>query len=479
MSRIVMGCLLGAFALAAAGQAHTQPSSADYREPDQVAALELYRAAIGYRTVEGQGQVPALAERFKQILVEAGFPAADIDIDVINSAAGEKTASLVARYRGDGSSGAAPILFLAHMDVVEAKREDWKRDPFTLSEEEGFFIGRGTSDDKLGAVALVSAFARLKREGFTPSRDLVLAFSGDEETAMATTEILAKRLKGAAFALNADAGGGRLDENGRPVSYALQAAEKTYATFSLTVHNPGGHSSLPRADNAIYQLAWALKNVEAHAFPVQSNDITREYFRLRGEIEAGEVGAAMRAFAKNPQDQAAANVLAARPDLVGLTRTTCIAVRLAAGHADNALPQTATATINCRVFPGVPLAEVQDELQEAAATAGLEVKLVDQGMESPASPLREDVVEAVTRAVHARHPQVPVIPAMDAAATDGSRFRAQGVPTYGTLGLFIKASDSFEHGLNERIPVSALFDELEHWRAIMLELAGQSKGAAK
>lgn len=447
-------------------------SSADHAQPGQVAALELYRAAIGYRTSIGQGQVPALAARFRDTLVAAGFPAADIEIVPVTNSLGDRTAALIARYRGDGSSGAAPILFLAHMDVVEARPEEWKRDPFTLTEENGYFFGRGTEDDKLGAVALVSTFARLKQEGFTPDRDLVLAFSGDEETAMETTKVLAARLKGAAFALNADAGGGDLDEGGTAISYGLQAAEKTYATFRLTVRNPGGHSSLPRPDNAIYELAGALKNIEAHAFPVRTDEITLGYFKARGGIEGGETGAAMRAFAENPKDPAAAAALAAKPELVGLTRTTCVAVRLAAGHADNALPQTATATINCRVFPGVPLAQVQAALVEAAGTKGLEVELVDKGTESPPSPLRDDVLAAVAKAVHAKHPGVPVIPSMSAGATDGAEFRAVGVPTYGVLGLFTRASDEFSHGLDERIPVSALYDELDHWRSIVLGLAG-------
>ena len=263
------------------------------------------------------------------------------------------------------------------MDVVTARRADWVRDPYQLIEEGGFFYGRGTYDIKQGITALTSTFLRLKKEGFKPSRDLIIYFSGDEETAQDTTVTTVREhrdLVDAEFALNSDSGGGTLDDDtGKPLFYSLQAAEKTYADFTLTVHNPGGHSSLPRPDNAIYELAAALGKVQAYAFPVMSNEITVASFRESGKTTPGELGTAMTKFAANPQDAAAAAVIAANPSYVGQLRTTCVATELAGGHAKNALPQTATANINCRIFPGVKVDDVRATLQQVAGK-GVEVR---------------------------------------------------------------------------------------------------------
>jgi acetylornithine deacetylase/succinyl-diaminopimelate desuccinylase-like protein len=361
------------------------------------------------------------------------------------------------------------------MDVVTAKPEDWKRDPFTLVEESGYFYGRGTSDDKCSVALLTSAFLRLKAEGFVPTRDLVLVFTGDEETEGENAHDLVtnrRDLVDAEYALNGDAGGGSLaEDDGHAISYGLQTAEKTYASFELTTRNPGGHSSLPRKDNAIYELADALKAVQAYRFPVMWNDTTLAWFRVTGPRTSGPLGEAMRRFAANPKDAAAAEVLYDSPNDVGATRTTCIPTLLRGGHADNALPQSATATINCRIFPSVKIDDVKVQLQKLAG-AGVTVVTLGHPETSDESPLRPDVLAAVTKAVHARHPGVPVAPYQESGGTDGRLFRAAGIPTYGVGETFIKDSDVFAHGLNERIPVKSFYDGLEHWYVLVKEVAG-------
>ena len=361
------------------------------------------------------------------------------------------------------------------MDVVDALPKDWERDPFTLIEEDGYFFGRGVLDDKFGVTTLTTNFIRLKAEGFVPTRDLIIAFTGDEETGMLTTRGLVtthRELTDAEFALNADGGGGVLGEDGEALRYLLQTSEKTYATFELTLTNPGGHSSTPRTDNAIYELASVLKNIEAHRFPVRVNETTRRYFRAASEITEGEVGQAMARLAENPDDSAAAEVLWHRPEQVGITRTTCVATMLRAGHAENALPQTATATVNCRIFPGVDVGEVRETLLRVAGNPATRIEVLDDPQASPSSPIRDDVLEAVTLAVEQLHPGTPVIPYMAPYGTDGKETRRGGIPTYGTMGLFLKDSDQFAHGLNERVSVRSFYDALEFWYTVLNTLAG-------
>jgi acetylornithine deacetylase/succinyl-diaminopimelate desuccinylase-like protein len=325
-------------------------------------------------------------------------------------------------------------------------------------------------------IALIAAtFLRLKAEKFVPRRDLVIAFSGDEETTMVTTKELAtkyRELTDAEFALNGDGGGGSLDSGtGKPQYYKLQGAEKSYASFTLTAHNPGGHSSQPRPDNAIYELADALKAVRGYSFPVMWNDWTIGSFKAAAPATPGELGQAMAKFAANPGDPEAAAVLAMTPSMVGRTRTTCVATMLAGGHADNALPQSATATVNCRIFPGTRVAEVRDTLQQVVGDK-IEVKVHGDSYEGPASPLRDDVVAVVTKAVRASYPGVPIVPDMAPYYTDGSIFRGAGIPTYGVSSLFMKPTDEFAHGLNERVPVAAFYAGLNHWYVLLTSLAG-------
>ena len=442
--------------------------SAQSLTPNQAKGRDIFQRVIAFKTSVGLGQVPALAEYLAGELRAAGF--ADSDIHVLPFG---ETASLVVRYRGDGSGG-KPILVMAHMDVVTAKREDWERDPFTLVEENGYFYGRGTLDIKAGVTALTATFLRLKAEGFVPRRDLVIVFSGDEETNQDTMGDLVKNhrdLIDAEFALNTDAGGGVLDEaTGRPLIYGLQTAEKTYTSYELTVRNPGGHSSQPRLDNAIYELADALKKVQAYRFPIMWSDTTLGYFKATGEITPGNLGDMMRRFAANPKDKAAGDFLWGDFAHVGITRTTCIPTLLRGGHADNALPQSATATINCRIFPGVDPAAVKTTLAGIVGPK-VDVAIVGTSIWSDASPLRPDVMAAVTRAVHLRNPGVPVVPKQESGATDGIFLRAAGIPTYGVGNTFIKDSDDFSHGLNERLPAKSFYDGLEYWHALLTDLA--------
>jgi acetylornithine deacetylase/succinyl-diaminopimelate desuccinylase-like protein len=454
--------------------AGAQHRSADYRETYQRQALAIYRDTIAMRTALGHGQVPVMAHYLADRFRDAGFDEDDIHVLPLELPNGEEVASLVVRWRGDGSSGKRPILFAAHMDVVDALPSDWERDPFTLIEEDGYFFGRGTGDDKFGTTILTATFLRMKGEGFVPNRDLIIAFSGDEETGMLTIEDLAsthRELIDAEFALNADSGGGALGTDYAPIAYQVQAAEKTYADFKLVATNPGGHSSRPRADNAIYDLAAALLKIQAFRFPVRYNDITLAYFEQRANAESGMLGAAMRAFAENPEDAEAAEVLARHPSQVGITRTTCVATMLDAGHAENALPQTAAANVNCRLFPGVTVAEVQAKLREVIGNDEIEVRAPATARSAPASPLREDVIDAITKAVHDTYPDLPIIPYMTTGATDGRALRAAGIPTYGTTGSFSRTEDSFAHGLNERVRVKSFYDALEHWKRVITELA--------
>lgn len=450
-------------------------ASAAAPTPNEARAREIYARLIGFKTEVGQGQVPKLTDYLVGLFRDAGFPAADIHVLPLG-----ETDSLVVRYRGDGSGG-KPVLLMAHMDVVTAKPEDWQRDPFTLTEENGYFYGRGTSDVKDGVASLTATFLRLKAEGFRPNRDLVIVFSGDEETQMATAQDLAthhRDLIDADFALNSDGGGGTLGEDGHPLVFNVQTAEKTYASFELTVRNPGGHSSQPRADNAIYQLADALERLQAYRFPVMWNDTTLAQFKAEGAATQGALGGAMRRFAANPRDATAADALTASPAHVGRTRTTCVPTLLRGGHADNALPQSATATVNCRIFPGVAIDTVRAKLQELAGE-DVEITTVGHPTASDASPLRADVMAAVAKAVHASHPGVALVPSQDSGASDGLYFRAAGIPTYGVGGMFMKDSDSFAHGLNERVPVQGFYDGLEHWYVLMKAVASPAMPPAR
>lgn len=386
----------------------------------------------------------------------------------------EGTQGLILRWSAEGRPRKKPILLIGHLDVVDAKRDDWSRDPFKMVEEDGYFYGRGTTDMKNGIVAIANALLRLKAEGFQPKRDIIVFFSGDEETNGIGANLAAtqwRKLVDAEFALNADAGGGGYDKDGNSLGFGIQTSEKMYQSFSFTALNPGGHSSRPRPDNAIYDLAGALKRLETHRFTPMLNETTRAYFQFRQKQEKGPLGDAMRRWLADEKDGAAADIIEADPLEVGMTRTRCVATRLEGGHADNALPQTAKALVNCRIFPGVDAKSVQAELQ---AAAGPNVTVAPYGIStpSPPSPLRADIMKAFTASIHKRHPEADIVPQMSTGATDGLFFRAAGMPVYGISGAWIVVpEDERAHGKDERLPVKSFYEDLDHWYDMVKALA--------
>ncbi|MDB4210073.1 M20/M25/M40 family metallo-hydrolase [Gammaproteobacteria bacterium] len=435
-------------------------------------ALEIYKTAVELRTAKGHGQVPALAHYLAAEFKKGGFDEKDIHVLEM-----EGTAALVVRYRGDGSLGKMPISISAHMDVVDAMRDDWARDPFTLVEEDGYFFGRGTVDDKLGMTAVVASFLRLKSEGWIPGRDLIIAFSGDEETGMTTTKALVnefRHLTDSEFVLNADSGGATLPEDGGiPASFGMQAAEKTYVTWEMIVRNSGGHSSRPRSDNAIYDLSNALVKIQNYQFPVNYNNLTLAFFQGIGKRTEGALGKAMRDFSINPDNEAAIAELRSHSSYVGTTGTTCVATMLKAGHAENALPQSAVATINCRVFPGTGVDDTLAQLKQVISNPDIEFKMLAEPTETDPSPLRLDVLTALQKAIDIKFPGLEIIPSMSSGGTDGMHFRAAGIPSYGVNGGYGKASDNFSHGLNERVQVQSFYDNIAHWYVLLPAIASK------
>jgi acetylornithine deacetylase/succinyl-diaminopimelate desuccinylase-like protein len=434
-------------------------------------ARDLLEHAVNIPTVAGRDRVPELAAYLAGQYRAAGIPDADIKILPY-----EKTAALVVRWRAD-KPAARPIMLMAHMDVVEAKREDWSEtDPFVFTEKDGYYYGRGTTDIKSGVAATTAAILKLKASGFKPKRDIVVFYTGDEETTGIGAQLGATRwheLLDVEYGLNADGGGGGFAPDGRALGFTLQTAEKTFADYTFTVHNRGGHSSKPRADNAIYQLAGALHRLEAYRFEPVMNETTRAYFSAREKTEGGALGDAMRAWLKNPQDGKAADTIEADEGEVGLTRTRCVATLLAGGHADNALPQTATANINCRIMPDVSPDAIRAELEKVVADPIVAVTRADKNAISLASPLRADIVEAYTEAVHASHPGVPVFPEMSTGASDARPFREIGIPVYGVDGGWgLVPTDLRAHGRDERLPVKSLDDDVDHWVTMLRKLGG-------
>ncbi len=458
--------LLSSSALAA-------PPSTDWH----ARARDILQHAIEIPTVEGRGKVPELARYLADQYRAAGWAESDIHILPYEGNPGNQTAALIVRWPAARPSGKKPILLMAHMDVVEARREDWSTDPFKFVEQDGYYYGRGTSDIKQGITAVTTALLQLRASGFRPTRDIVVLFTGDEETSGNGARLGATEWKNwtdAEFALNSDGGGGGFAPDGRPLGFALQTAEKTYSMYSFTARNRGGHSSKPRPDNAIYQLAHAIERLEAYRFEPMLNETTRAYFTERQKGERGPLGDAMRAWLANPNDGRAADAIEADPGEVGLTRTRCVATRLEGGHADNALPQLARVTVNCRIMPGVEPAAVRDELERLVADPGIKVERTDNQAMSLASPLRPDVVAAYTAAVHRRFPNAPIMPEMSTGASDARPFRVAGIPVYGVDGSWgVVPDDMRAHGRDERLPVKALADDVDHWVDMITRLAGK------
>lgn len=444
-------------------------------DADRQAARALLRQLIEIPTAKGRGQVPKLVDVLEARLTAAGFKSEDI-VRVPLEIDGERTEGLIVRYAGR-QTGRAPVALLAHMDVVDAARDSWETDPYKPVEKDGYLYGRGSSDNKYGVTVLVETFARLKRAGWTPNRDLFLAFSGDEESGMLTTRKIIDHpmMRGVEYALNADAGGGAASPDGKKISFSMQAAEKTSATFELTATNAGGHSSAPRADNAIYDLADALKAVQAISFPVEWNEITRDMAARTAREEGGAVGAALLRLLEDPTDAAAIAEMRRQPNVANILWTTCVATMLKAGTAENALPPSASALVNCRILPGTPAAEVQAKIQ-AAVGDKISVKLVGEAVESPVSPIRKDIMAALQKAVRATHPGAVLAPSMSAGGTEGREYRRKGIPTYGAGSLVMVMPDDMRaHGSNERLPLASFDDQLTYWNVLLGEIAGNGR----
>ncbi|WP_324261326.1 M20/M25/M40 family metallo-hydrolase [Altererythrobacter sp. H2] len=460
--------------MATALVATATPASAREDGPASAEAsvLELAKASIAMRSVRGPGnETGKVAELYARALRDGGWAAGEVEVIPFDD-----TAYLIATWPGSDPA-LGPVVISAHMDVVEADPADWERDPFTPVVENGLLYGRGASDTKFDAVQAMVAVIGLRRQGFRPKRSIVIAYSGDEETTMLTSKVIADRLKHAKLVLNVDGASGTLDEKtGLPAYWSWQGAEKIYGDFKLEVTNPGGHSSAPREDNAIAQLSGALARIGAHRFMPELNDITRDYFSKAAQFESDPLlAAAMRAFAANPADKAAIAVLRGNPAMIGRIGTTCVPTMVEGGHALNALPQRATGFVNCRIFPGHPKASIIAELKEVADEPALTIEEINPEyvVEAPASPYDKAFVDAATRAVHTAFGEVPIIASQSSGATDSMWYRALGVPSYGASGTFTRDSDDYSHGLNERVPIGNVARSLKYYDVLLRELASK------
>lgn len=463
--RFLAAVSLGSALLAISAQA--APPRVTAQAEAQVLALS--KEVMAVRSVRGPGnQTPAVAQAFKAALLAGGWREADIEITPF-----EDTAYLIATWPGSDPK-LKPLVISGHMDVVEAMKADWERDPFVPVVENGYLYGRGASDMKFSMSLALVALSELRKAGFKPKRSIVIEFSGDEETTMRSSKLIASRLANAEMVLNTDGSGGTYAPDGKPLFWTWDGAEKTYVDFRLEVTNPGGHSSAPRAENAIVQLSTALERIGAYKFKAEQNPLTRTYFERAAAFESDPaMAAAMRAFAANAQDAAAIATLRSSTSYVGKTGTTCVVTMINGGHAENALPQRATANINCRIFPGHQRTEIMAELQRVANVPQVKFTEITGGesVETAASPMRPDFVAAVDRAMKASWPGVPVIPAQSSGASDSMWFRALGVPSYGISPVFLKDSDDFSHGLNERVQLNNIRPGLVYYYSLFTDLS--------
>lgn len=426
--------------------------------PHQQLARDILKELIEIDTTDSVGDNTAAAQAMADRLLAAGFP--EEDVQVLGPA--ERKGNLVARYRGR-DTGRKPLLLLAHIDVVEADPADWTLPPFTFIEEDGYFYGRGTTDNKDEAAIHIANLIRMKEEGFQPDRDIIVALTADEEGGdhNGVQWLLENHaeLIDAEYALNE--GGGGAMKDGRHMANGVQASEKVYQTFTLEVTNPGGHSSLPLKENAIYRLADALVRIRNHDFPVSLNEVTQLFFERSAELEEGELANAMRGVLQSPPDPAAIAYFSNTPFYNSRLRTTCVATMLNGGHAENALPQRALATINCRVLPGESIDSVENTLATVIGDDQVTMSRVNDANPSPPSPLTPEMLGAIESITDSMWPGVPVIPMMSTGATDGLYLRNAGIPVYGVSGLFGDIDDVRAHGQNERIRIESYFEGQE------------------
>jgi acetylornithine deacetylase/succinyl-diaminopimelate desuccinylase-like protein len=429
---------------------------------------DILKELIEINTSDSAGGTPLAAKALADRLIAAGLPA--VDVQVVGYS--PRYASLVARYRGS-ASGKKPILLMAHLDVVDARKEDWTTDPYQFVEKDGWYYGRGTSDVKDGAAMLVANFIRYKKEGFVPDRDLIIVLTADEETSGQSIDWLVREhrdLVDADFALNTDGGGGDY-LHGVPIRFNVQGAEKVYQSFNLEVHNKGGHSSRPVPDNAIYHLARGLARLGDYQFPVRLNEVTRGFFEKGAAAESKAVAADMRLVSKTGDALAAKRLSAISPYYNSLLHTTCVPTRLFAGHADNALPQLARATVNCRMEPDDPVDSVEARLIKAVADTAIHFSRINTARPSPPSPLRKDVMGPIETLAHKYWPKVPIVPEMSTGATDGLTTRNAGIPTYGVAAVFDDMNDSRAHGRDERVGVKEYHMAAEYWYELVKQLS--------
>lgn len=474
MRQMIAGAALAA--LVATSASFGAPARADTMplRPDQQAYFGLYKELVETNTTVTNGSCTLAAERMAARLRTAGYT--DADITMFSTPDHPKDGGLVAILPGT-SKREKPMLLLAHIDVVEAKREDWVRDPFKLIEEDGFYYARGTVDDKAMASIFTDAMIRFKQAGYKPKRTIKLALTCGEETSGAFNgaEWLSSNkrdLIDAAFALN-EGGGGRTDGHGHLMVETLQVGEKAYQDFTLTTTNPGGHSSQPVRENAIYELSQALLKVRDHEFPVEFNDVTKAFFLKAGAMRKDEAGAAMVAIANNPADTAALAIVDKDKMLHSMLRTTCVATMVDAGHALNALPQRAEANVNCRMFPGRTSEETMAALEKAINDPGVKVEMrVKDKPIAKAPPLDPMIVGPVEKIAEKYYPGVPVLPTMSTGATDGVFLEAVGIPVYGVPSVWVEPDGNGIHGLNERVEAKALYTARDYLFDLIKALAG-------
>jgi acetylornithine deacetylase/succinyl-diaminopimelate desuccinylase-like protein len=459
LKRVILCAALALVPAVAASQAAAQqPLTAD-----RALAREILEQLVEIPTTAADGTLRA-AEAIVARLVAAGFPRQDVHI--IES--DRNVANVVVRFRGTNGS-ARGILLMAHIDVVPARREDWSVDPWTLLERDGWFYGRGSTDNKAGAAMLVANFISLKRAGWQPARDLIIVLTGDEETAQHGIQMLLdkhRELLNAELAFNTDGGGVTL-RDGRPSMFEVQASEKIYADYQLEVTDNGGHSSLVRPVNPIYTLAAALTRIGEHQFPLHVNDSTRMFLERSAVTESGQTAIDMRAVASVPPDQAAAARLSRSPYYNAQLRTTCVATQVEAGHAPNALPQLARATINCRILPGLPGADVEAVIRRLAGDK-VTVTVIEPPIASPPSSLTPALLSRIELLVRKQWPTIPVIPTMSTGATDGMFTRSRGIPTYGVSAIDHNPEDVRAHGKDERVPVASFYRAAQFWLELMV-----------
>ena len=470
MNRFIgLTCLSFALVIPATLRAQADPKLDDATKQ---LSRDIFKQLVEINTTDSVGSTTVAAEAMAKRLRDAGFTASDVQVLGPN----ERKGNLVARIHGSGAK--KPILFICHLDVVEARREDWSMDPFQLVEKDGYFYGRGTGDIKDGDAFLVTTFIRLKRENFKPDRDLILALTADEEGGASNgVDWLIKNhreLIDAEYIINPDAGDFEL-EHGKRLLVGIQASEKLYQDFDLKVTNPGGHSSLPTSENAIYQLADGLARLERYQFPFELNEVTREYFSREAGIVGGQTGADMKAILSTPPGAAALGRLSAIPYYNSRVRTTCVATRLDGGHANNALPGMARANVNCRILPGHSSDEIQATLVKVLDDSRIVVSratgLAGSGLPNPPSPLRPDLMSALEKVTNEMWPGVPIVPVMDAGASDGAVSRAAGFPTYGLPGLFMDVDDDRSHGRDERVRVASFYDGVDFYYRLVKALS--------